>query len=269
MTNIFKLAPLVLACGGEVGELFPAGDAGGDVGSVEHSDLFVHYAPGEGPQLEALEGELGQAAFALTRIGSHGIESSNQVPSPGLTCIEPWETGFCNATSSKVRKISFSANTCNSWWQARFVEVYHEFNWNHNDFGWAWGDGGGDGTIRCGGTLPDGGSMPNSMLGVTWFDPPFTDVAQSPYGTVRRWAKSTTRINVAGIEAMASWAGKTDTQRKRAARSVIRHEFYHSMGRGHNSYPGSLMHPAFDEAHYYSDIQLRTEERDSFNAYVP
>lgn len=254
MTKFFRtaLAFSLVACAGEAGDLFPA-DAGP---------------------------ELGQVAFATTRTGSYGIETdcggdgadcddSTTISQTGAKCIVPWQNNFCHAVSSKVRRIGFAASTCSSWWQARFVEVYNEFNWNHGDYGWAWAEGNQEGGIRCNGTLPDGSSMSSSMLGATWFDAPFSDASQWPNGTLRRWSKSQTRINTVAMEALPSWAGKTDTQRKRAARSNIRHELYHAMGVAHNTTPGSLMYPTFDEAHYYADIQLRTEERDSFNAYVP
>jgi hypothetical protein len=254
-----------LGCGASSEDMFhESADAGEEFGSAEYFGPFVHYAHDDRD-----EDEIGQAAFALTRIGSHGIETSSN-PNDGWACIVPWE-GYCNVTSSKLRRISFAAATCTPWWRARMVEVYNEFNWNHNDFGWSWGDGGGEGNIRCGGKLPDGSWISDhpNVLGATWWVAPFSDIAQSPYGTVRRWGKSETRINASGMEATASWAGKTDAQRKRAARSNIRHEFYHAMGRGHNTYPGSLMYPVFDDANYYSDIQLRTEERNSFNSFVP
>lgn len=177
------------------------------------------------------------------------------VSSNGLRCGNPFGGGRCLVPDSKTIDIKFYASTCSSWWQARFVEVWWEYEailasmneWqlvSTSNFKHTW---------RCGNV--SGGLGHTALLSEGAED------HETPRGILRQIKKTNLRIDSADMESSANWEAADDSERQRKARRTIRHEVAHELGFGHLEGEGpNLMNQGGDGSEWDVEHGLSTAE---------
>lgn len=173
-------------------------------------------------------GTLDQYIFVPSQYGIEGGPDENGMLSP--RCSGAWTDHKCKMPDNKAIRVGFNAGTCSSWWQARVVEVYTEYqnllaSWSNE---WSL-DGPSDNyKISCVG----GASSAFADFGPST-NPADNDIHPAGPDEVWQYRKGQMRIYTDKIQGQASWATATDAQRQRWGRNAIRHEFGHLFGLGH------------------------------------
>ena len=170
----------------------------------------------------------------------------------GAACPNTTWPGYgCWVPDNKYMVVQFLASTCDSWWQARFVEA-----WNYYDATFAsWNN-------EWNLVPPEGGIVKYKMRCTTSGNHRFqqntsdVDTHDSSRGTLRQYRKGDIYINTNLLQ------GGSELQRQRSARNSIMHEMGHMFGLGHPetcNYGNSLMcgQNYTSAAHYPSAAELQ------------
>jgi hypothetical protein len=146
--------------------------------------------------------------------------------------------------NDKIHYVTFHAATCNSWWQARFVEAHLELNADleyvnsHIEPGDMWeirnaaGSGRGVGLIhqwQC------DSNTSRQAFGSYGYNTKTVDDVGTSRGTLKQYKAGVLKIYSTLIQADPLWAAADDARRRRLARNVIRHEMWHQFGLGHEN----------------------------------
>lgn len=226
------LAAFFFGCGAPSEDLFSEATDAGSIVDEEiiacgpHPDGDHHEEPAAEPISEL--GTAEQAIFVPATYGWEAGPDENGMLAP--RCSGAWTGHKCKMPDNKDVRVGFNAGTCSTWWQARVVEVYTEYQtllagWNNE---WSL-DGPSDNyKISCatgaGTAFAAFGASTNSA-----------DNDVHPVGPDEIWQyrKGNMYLYTNTIQNHATWASATETQRQRFARNTIRHEFGHLFGLGH------------------------------------
>jgi hypothetical protein len=254
MKSVITALILVLAaCSGGEGEpdLF-ASDAG------THTVAIVQGIEADAPLPE-------DDVEKIYRNGDFGVQTSGERCNISATS--------CAASYSKTRRYKFFASTCSSAFQGYFVNAMTGLESFMSAYGWTLvGDGQTyDVELRCGTTV-DGQSLAGSTGGTVPKGAP--TVATVDGG--RNWAmypKHLVTINSSLITGLPEWATASATSRERFVTNVIRHEWGHVFGLGHNPTSNELMN-AYVQPNYWTGLRgytVATERYwlDCYNPSVP
>lgn len=164
-----------------------------------------------------------------------------------LECSPPWDGNGCAVPDSKAIRIEFVDNTCDPWFQERYMEIIDEMAgllWGlGDDWGLFWGTG--KYRLDCGDT---------TGFGSFSFKTGDTDKHSTPYGTLYQHKKGTLRIDTAAIVGHPRWAAATDAQRQFFTRNVTRQEYLHLLGHGHHKHePGPDVMDGPDDSWWEED----------------
>jgi hypothetical protein len=201
------------------------------------------FACGASP-VETPAGEvLGTAKQAVYLPYLYGFEGGTDSGGEQTRCDSDWANGECWVPNSKVHYVAFDAGSCSSWWQARFVEVWNEAvadmdyinSFLHEDAPpWALASAAGTGLPngviyqwRCDGAL--GVANASFRKNTSNSD----DIDAGGGDELRQYKGGVLRVYSAEIEGSGLWPLFGDTERKRFARTLIRHELAHQFGHGH------------------------------------
>jgi hypothetical protein len=260
---------LLVGCGGvDNGDLFPEepeGDAGIGQAEEEPGLMFV-----ERPQdFAAPDGDIGVSEEALTRPGLYGAESTGtgggDPGGGGYFCSVPWNWSLCFVKQSKSIRLKFFASTCSSWWQTRVVEAQNALNAAYNGIGWYWAGPSFDGSYEISVKCAAGN---DGALGGVLITGGYTDTTVAD-GTIRKWNKGNMEISPANVEAQSGWASYSEAQKQRYARNLIKHEFGHTAGLGHNTSASALMYPFAQSDYPNADKLYQSQEAGWLQNYVP
>ena len=189
--------------------------------------LACGVASDERPAVVEAEGtSTGVAQFPISMPLGFGIEMGGYQ----LMCSPPWEGGGCAVPDNKAIKATFFSDTCSGWYQDRFYEVWDEMVGLVNDIGGEWSL-----TMMSSGYKYEMRCADTTGFGSFSFKTGDADTHNTQYGKLYQHKKGSIKLDVVAIESQTRWWSSTDEQRATFVRNVLRQEFLHLFGHGHNS----------------------------------
>lgn len=147
------------------------------------------------------------------------------------------DANYCEAAATKYIKYKINSN-CSTWWQNHINTQMDWANFNLAGSGWTVTHVGSSQNldIECGAVPGDAGALGGSQgqSPIAWY---VLD-EQLNWGMPAKWRII---LNTTKMASTAAWISGTDTQRKNGTAMLIRHEFGHTVGLGHNGVSGTTM----------------------------